>query len=95
MASSTVRFALVLELGHEFAAAVDLRGVDAHEGNEFAEEAAGVEGGGAGVDAGEHASGEGADGAELLELDAASILPSRRRRSFAVGQFVSSTRGLR
>ena len=56
----------VLELGHELAAAVDLDGLQGHgEGfDDVVEEAPGVEGGGAGEDAGDHEAAERADGAD-------------------------------
>ena len=55
----------VLELGHELAAAIDLDGLHRHgQGiDDGVEEALGVEGGGAGEDAGDHEAAERADGA--------------------------------
>ena len=56
-------------MAHELAAAVDLDGLQGHgEGfDDVVEEAPGVEGGGAGEDAGDHEAAERADGAELLD----------------------------
>ena len=56
-------------MAHELAAAVDLDGQQGRgEGfDNVVEEAPGVEGGGAGEDAGDHEAADGADGAELLD----------------------------
>ena len=60
------------------AAAVDLDGGRLHAVGQVAEKAAGVEGGGGGVDAREHATGDGADGrTRRVHRNLLGVRPSR------------------